>query len=107
MITTTTAIIALISLASIQYHGVAVALSVLLAVLGIAKTALTRLIRNEPLIERIDAAIQDAAPAIEAIHRAAIAITRHAHATPPLTTVPPQPPASQPGPGAQPNESEQ
>jgi hypothetical protein len=46
MITTTTAIIALISLASIQYHGVAVVLSIALAVLGIAKTALTRLIRN-------------------------------------------------------------
>jgi hypothetical protein len=104
MITTTTAIIALISLAPAQYHGVAVGLSVLLAVLGIAKTALIRHMRDELLLEGITAT-RDTGPVIDAIHNAAIAITRLAQVTP--TTSPTQPPGSQPGTRAQPSESDE
>lgn len=64
VITAGAAITTLLALVPQNYHGVAAGMSVLLGALGFAKVLYVYLVKNEPLAEAIDEAVESAGPVV-------------------------------------------
>lgn len=65
IVTAGTSIAALLALVPQEYQPVAVAVSVLLGILGVVKTFNVWLVKNEPLFDDFDAAVASAKPVID------------------------------------------
>lgn len=113
VITAGTAITTLLALVPQDYRGVAAGMSVLLAALGFVKVLYVYLVKNEPLAEAVDAAVESAGPVVRDVaalnkHQAVEPVVAKVAAADNATTLPADgvqratllPPGFVPGPGA-------